>query len=139
MVVSVIWIGSMVPFWTRLPIQSCAPITRSGALPAWEAVTYCVCRSLETAWTLTWTSLSSPHLVADSLIAREYLSSAQMVRETPSEPLSDAPPPLPQPARSTISPAISRARVVRRTRMMLLELSAPKDVLDPTSFAHRRA
>src|SRR5688572_23548040 len=99
-------------------------MTRSGPLPAWAAVTYTVWRSLETAWMLTWTSLSSPHLVADSLIAREYLSSAQMVSETPSEPLSDAPPPLPQPARSSISPVISRARVVRRTRMCAPQLSA---------------
>src|SRR5215213_444055 len=30
---------------------------------------------------------------------------------------SDAPPPAPQPARSSISPAIRRARVVRRTPM----------------------
>src|SRR5215212_3667605 len=50
----------MVPFWTRLPIQSWAPMTRSGPLPAWAAVTNTVWRSLETAWTLTWTSLSSP-------------------------------------------------------------------------------
>ncbi len=28
-----IWTGSMVPFWTRLPIQSWAPITTSGRVP----------------------------------------------------------------------------------------------------------
>ena len=33
LVASGIWIGSMVPFWTRLPIQSWAPMTTSGALP----------------------------------------------------------------------------------------------------------
>jgi hypothetical protein len=107
----------MAPFWTRLPIQSWAPITRSGPLPAWEAVTNTVWRSLETVWTFTLRSFCSPHLAAESLIALEYLSSAQMVSEAPpSEPVSDAPPPAPQPARSSISPTMM-AEVVHRPRM----------------------
>ena len=61
--------GSMAPFCTRLPIQSCAPTTTSGPLPCWEAVTKLVCRSLETAWTSTVTPFSWPNFSANGLRA----------------------------------------------------------------------
>src|SRR6476660_7044127 len=88
----------MAPFCTRLPIQSCAPITRSGPVPAWEAVTNCACRSLDTVSTLTVTPLSCPNLAPIVFMAGPYRSSAQMVSapaEPPAAPPLAAAPPLP--------------------------------------------
>src|SRR5690349_4738294 len=90
--------GSMAPFCTRLPIQSCAPTTMSGALPDWEAVTKLVCRSFETACTSTVTPVSWPNFAANGLRAAVRLSSAQMTRLPPlgfglAEPDVDLPPP----------------------------------------------
>ena len=59
--------GSMAPFWTRLPIQSCAPTTTSGPLPAALAVTKLVWRSDETACTSTLIPLSAANLSATAL------------------------------------------------------------------------
>src|SRR3954451_19753963 len=77
------WIGSMVPFCTRLPIQSCAPTTMSGPLPDCAAVTKLVCRSLETAWTCTVTPLVVPKVSANGFSAAARWSSAQMVSVPP--------------------------------------------------------
>ena len=57
----------MAPFWTRLPIQSWAPTTTSGPLPAELAVTKLVWRSVEMAWTSTLMPLASPKASATCL------------------------------------------------------------------------
>src|SRR6478735_10727608 len=104
LVASVIGMGSMAPFCTRLPIQSCAPITRSGPVPACEAVTNCACRSLEIVCTSTVTPLSVANAALAALMAGPYRSSAQMV-SVPSvdppaaaEPAADVAAALPLPA-----------------------------------------
>src|SRR6476646_2969229 len=89
--VSVIGMGSMEPFCTRLPIQSCAPITRSGPVPACEAVTNCVCRLLAISSTLTGMPLSSVNFFETSVMIGAYRSSAQIVR-APSVLPAAAPP-----------------------------------------------
>ena len=63
-----IWTGSMAPFCTSWPIQSCAPLIRSGAWPAWEALRNAV-RPSATTWTLTVIPLSSPNFFAAAWIA----------------------------------------------------------------------
>ena len=92
----------MALFWTNLPIQSWAPMTMSGPLPALSAVMKLVWRSLATTCTATvnppcW----SAHCVANSSIEGAFFSSAQMTRSavvsaaTASPPSEDAlPPPL---------------------------------------------
>jgi hypothetical protein len=77
-------------------------------------------------------------LAADCLIAREYLSSAQMVSETPSEPLPEDPPALPQPARNSISPTINRARWSDLRACVLLNLSAAEGFLSFDPLARSR-
>lgn len=80
---SVSWIGSIAPFWTKLPIQSCAPSTRSGALPAWWAVTYWVCSSSAMVSTLTSTPFSSANRAPISSTAGVRSASTQIVRPGP--------------------------------------------------------
>ena len=77
---SVSWTGEMELFWTRLPIQSWAPSTTSGPLPAWLAVTKVDWISLATTCTATEMPCASPHLVAASLRELAFFSSAQMTR-----------------------------------------------------------
>ena len=116
--------GSMAPFCTRLPIQSCAPTTMSGALPDWEAVTKFVCRSLEIACTSTVTPLSLPNCSANGLSAAVRLSSAQM---TSLPPAALAPPPAgaaflspPPQAEATSARAITATTPAVRIRMGVL-------------------
>ncbi len=59
----------MAPFCTRLPIQSWAPTTTSGPLPAESAVTKLPCRSAEMAWTLTVMPLAAANVSATFLTA----------------------------------------------------------------------
>ena len=116
------WTGSIAPFCTRLPIQSCAPTITSGPLPCWEAVTKVVCWSLEIAWILTVTPFSVPNLSANGLRAAARLSSAQMTSLPPAAwaegvsalglPLS-----LPQPAASRATVIAAAARPAARMRI----------------------
>ncbi len=70
----------MAPFCTRLPIQSCAPTTTSGPLPAELAVTKLGWRSEEIAWTSTEMPLASPNASATCLTASILRASVQMTR-----------------------------------------------------------
>ena len=70
----------MAPFWTRLPIQSCAPTTTSGPLPAELAVTKLVWRSVAIAWTSTEMPLASPKESATGLMQSILRASVQMTR-----------------------------------------------------------
>ena len=70
----------MAPFWTRLPIQSCAPTTTSGPLPAELAVTKLVWRSVEIACTSTEMPLASPNASATGLTQSILRASVQMTR-----------------------------------------------------------
>src|SRR5690606_11178279 len=70
--------GSMAPFCTRLPIQSCAPIITSGPLPCWEAVRKVCWLSLLISFTSTVTPFSVPNWSAKGARALTRLGSAQM-------------------------------------------------------------
>ena len=70
----------MAPFCTRLPIQSCAPTTTSGPLPAEFAVTKFGWRSEEIAWTSTEMPLASPNASATCLTVSILRASVQMTR-----------------------------------------------------------
>src|ERR1700755_3428351 len=75
--------GSMAPFWTRLPIQSCAPTMTSGPLPCWDAVTNVVCWSLEIALISTVTPVSFSNVDLKDLSPSARLSSAQITSFAP--------------------------------------------------------
>lgn len=75
--------GRMEPFWTRLPIQSWAPRTTSGPLPAWFAVMKLDWRSLATVWTVTVIPCCSPHFLANSVSESAFFWSAQIIRLLP--------------------------------------------------------
>jgi hypothetical protein len=72
--------GSTAPFCTMLPIQSCAPTTTSGPLPAVLAVMKLVCRSAETTWTSTLMPLSAAKSSATARTAFTLRSSVQITR-----------------------------------------------------------
>ena len=106
-------------FWTNLPIQSWAPMTMSGPLPALSAVMKLVWRSLATTCTATvnppcW----SAHCVANSSIEGAFFSSAQMTRSavvsaaTASPPSEDALPPPWESELSALEPQAAAARVL---------------------------
>ena len=79
---SVIGIGSMAPFCTMLPMPSCASMTRSGPVPAWDAVMNCDCTDWAPAmvWTLTGIPLSAVNCLETSVRMGAYCADAQIVR-----------------------------------------------------------
>ncbi len=84
--------GSMAPFCTRLPIQSCAPIMTSGPLPCWEAVMKVCWLSLLISFTSTVTPFSVPNWSAKGRSAFTRLGSAQMTSVPPAWPVGAAEP-----------------------------------------------
>src|SRR3954470_15619126 len=70
----------MAPFCTRLPIQSWAPTTTSGPLPAELAVTKLVWRSVAMACTSTEMPLSLPKASATGLTQSILRASVQRTR-----------------------------------------------------------
>ena len=71
----------MAPFWTSWPIQSCAPTSTSGPLPAWLAVMNAA-RVSVTAWTPTVMLFALAYVSATACIAARWVSSVQMTRSS---------------------------------------------------------
>src|SRR6478672_13688933 len=78
---SVIGIGSIAPFCTMLPMPSWASMTRSGPVPACDAVMNCDCRVCvpEMVWTLTGIPLSAVNCLETSVRMGAYWADDQIV------------------------------------------------------------